>query len=995
MISRKILHRHSAGKAMHYYSEQKDDYFSREGGAAQWQGKAAAALGLTGEIDPAQFADAMRGDFGPGIQLPYSVRLDSNARAALDLTFSTPKSVSIQALVGRDPSVLAAHDQAVTRALEFLEAEMVLARRKGNGSTSVERTGNAAIAKWRHETSRPSRDALADPQLHTHALVMNITQRADGSWTAMGNEEIFRSLKLLDAVYQAELATQLEKAGYALRHEGGHFELAHISRSEIEAFSKRSMTIEAELAQIGETRRTASHGVKQTVTLRTRQAKTPEVSRESLQADWERQARDMGLDLAPRKKEHEHLSGQEFGSEHGRDGPSTHESAHATAEGQTSIPGRGPKQRRAGTASRHGSPPDRARERVASEALRWAIKHLTERESVMREKNLLETALNHSRGTGVTLGDVRQAIHAFVKQGQIILGTQLYRPSTQQDGQALSRNDWIRSLMVSGKTHKEAVSAIRRAIAHRELMPADPHYTTQAAREREKRILQIEREGRGKAMPILSAEAAQASLAGRSLKPGQVAAGELILSTSNRVVGVQGLAGTGKSHMLDQVKKIAEESGYTVRAVASYGMQIRALRELGVEANTIASVLEARNQDRFKIDDKTVLVVDEAGVVPTRLMERLLQRAEGAGARVVLLGDTGQTKAIEAGRPFHQLQAAGMPTALMGDIIRQKNPHLKKAVELAAVGKASASLGLLDAKLQSVHQVSDNAERYHKIAQRYATLSPDDRRETLIVTGTNDSRNALNDAAHEALGLAGSGFDFEMLTRRDTTQAERRQAKYYQIGDILQPERNYVNGVLMQGQMYRIVDQDVRRNRLTVEHVETRVRTTFNPSRAAKLSVYQPVQAELSAGDWVRVTRNDAARDLVNGARFEVLAVTPTSVTIGSGKRTVLLDARTLLHLDRAYATTSHSAQGLTADRVLINAESFSRTTKQDVYYVAVSRARYQTEVYTDNRTKLPAAVARSEDKTAALDIGLAYMGAPRRADGHANERPTTSERQL
>nr|WP_232464576.1 MobF family relaxase [Bordetella genomosp. 8] len=966
---------------MHYYSEQKDDYFSREGGAAQWQGKAAAALGLTGEIDSTQFADAMRGDFGPGIQLPYSVRLDSNARAALDLTFSAPKSVSIQALVGKDPAVLAAHDQAVTRALEFLEAEMVLARRKENGRTSVERTGNAAIAKWRHETSRPSRDALADPQLHTHALVMNITQRADGSWTAMGNEEIFRSLKLLDAVYQAELATQLEKAGYALRHEGGHFELAHISRQQIEAFSKRSMTIEAELAQIGETRRSASHGVKQTVTLRTRQAKTPEVSRESLQADWERQAVEMDLDLIPEKKERENFSEQEFGGEHGHGELSQHDNTKGTTEGDSSVSGRSPESRPAGAGSKYRSPADQVRERIAAEALRWAIKHLTERESVTREKTLLETTLNHSRGTGVTIVDVQRAINTFTKKGQLIRSTQLYRPSAQQDGQVLSRNAWIRSLMTSGKSHKEAVSAIRRAIARRELVPADPHYTTQAAREREKRILQIEREGRGKVVPILLADVAQASLAGRSLKPGQVAAGKLILSTSNRVVGVQGLAGTGKSHMLDQVKKIAEESGHTVRAVASYGMQIRALRDLGVEAHTIASVLEARNQDRFKLDEKTVLVVDEAGVVPTRLMERLLQRSEAAGARVVLLGDTGQTKAIEAGRPFHQLQDEGMATALMGDIVRQKNPHLKKAVEFAANGKAAVSLGVLDAKLQAVHQISDDNERYEEVAQRYAALTPEERRGTLIVTGTNDSRNALNDAAHGALGLSGCGFTFEMLTRRDTTQAERRQAKYYHIGDVIQPERNYLNGTLMQAEMYRIVGQDATTNRLTIERIKTGAQTSFNPARAAKLSVYQPVEAELSAGDWVRITRNDAARDLVNGARLEVVAVTPTSVTLKSGERTVLLEARSApLHLDRAYATTSHSAQGLTADRVLMNAESFSRTTKQDVYYVALSRARYQVEVYTDNRNKLPGSVARHEDKTTALDIGLAYSSAAREA---------------
>lgn len=120
------------------------------------------------------------------------------------------------------------------------------------------------------------------------------------------------------------------------------------------------------------------------------------------------------------------------------------------------------------------------------------------------------------------------------------------------------------------------------------------------------------------------------------------------------------------------------------------------------------------------------------------------------------------------------------------------------------------------------------------------------------------------------------------------------------------------------------------------------------------------------------VTRNNASLDLVNGARFEVLAVTPTTVTIGSGSRRLTVDAATVpLHLDRAYATTSHSAQGLTCDRALINAESFSRTTQRDVYYVAISRARHQTEIYTNDAAKLAGVVNRLEEKTAALDIGL------------------------
>ena len=407
--------------------------------------------------------------------------------------------------------------------------------------------------------------------------------------------------------------------------------------------------------------------------------------------------------------------------------------------------------------------------------------------------------------------------------------------------------------------------------------------------------------------------------------------------------------------------------------MASYGKQIEALRELNMEARTVASVLEARQKDRFKLDAKTVLVIDEAGVVPARIMERLMKMAEADGARVVMLGDTGQTKAIEAGRPFHQLQAAGMETSLMGDIIRQKSPELKAAVELAAAGKASASLAVLDGKLKAVHSIDDDGTRYDAIASKYATLDGDERRETLIVTGTNDSRNALNEATHQALGLSGRGFDFNLLTRRDTTQAERRVAKYYVAGDILQPERDYKTGNLRQTEMYRVIGvAPGKPNDLVVEHVITGERTQFNPARAAKLSVYEPVQAELSAGDWVRVTRNNAKLDLVNGGRFEVLAVTPTTVTIGGNGRRLTLDAATgPLHLDRAYATTSHSAQGLTCDRALINAESFSRTTQRDVYYVAISRARHHTEIYTNDASELAGVVDRLEEKTAALDIGL------------------------
>ena len=119
----------------------------------------------------------------------------------------------------------------------------------------------------------------------------------------------------------------------------------------------------------------------------------------------------------------------------------------------------------------------------------------------------------------------------------------------------------------------------------------------------------------------------------------------------------------------------------------------------------------------------------------------------------------------------------------------------------------------------------------------------------------------------------------------------------------------------------------------------------------------------------VRVTRNNAELDLANGERYEVLDVTEDAVTIAANGRAVKLAADEPLHLDHAYATTAHSSQGLTCNRVFYNAETTSRTTAQDTYYVSISRERHEVVVFTDNAQRLPDAVEREAYKGVAHDL--------------------------
>lgn len=926
MLSHKVMTRQNIGAAASYYGDGADDYYAKEGESMEWQGEGAKALGLTGSVDSERFKELMAGEIKPGQQIIRTdARKDSNARIGIDLTFSAPKSVSIQALVAGDGEIIKAHDRAVAKAIEAAE-ERAQARKKVDGKTMVENTGNLVVAKFRHETSREK-----DPQLHTHAVVLNMTQRSDGQWRALKNDEIIKMTKYLGAVYRAELSAELAKQGYSIRHDrDGMFELGHISRAQLEGFSQRSAQIEERLAKQGLTRETATAAEKQAATMQSRAGKTS-AEREAVFHDWQARAKELGIDFNRRE-----WAGQAV------KGPHT---------------------------ERQSTPAEFAADVAAQRAVRYAVNHLTERQAVMTESKLIDTAIKHGMA-GATLKDVEAEIKRQTERGYLIRENAMYRPA---DGAApgdrgRTREAWQAELQASGLAPTAARERVETAIARGSLIATEVQYTTQTALEREKRIHSIERDGRGALAPIMQRETATAMLAGTNLNSGQRSAAELITTTGNRVIGVQGYAGVGKSHMLDTAKQMIEANGYEVRALAPYGSQVKALRELGVEANTVASFLKAREKN---IGERTVLVIDEAGVMPARQMDQILKLAEKAGARVVLMGDTAQTKAIEAGRPFDQLQVAGMATARMDEIQRQKDPQLKQAVELAAQGKAAQSLG----KISTIVEIGNDQERRLAVAKDYMALMPSERDKTIIVSGTNEARREINAAVREGLGTKGRGIEFDTLIRRDTTQAERRFSKYYQVGDVIQPEKDYPKTGLKRGELYRIEDTGPG-NRLVLTS-EAGDRLAINPMQHSKLSVYQPERAELSPGDKVRITRNDAALDLANGDRFTVERVTPGMVTLRSEHRSVQLPTDKPLHVDHAYATTVHSSQGLTANRVLIDAQTKSLTTAKDVYYVAISRARHEARIYTNDTQELPKAISRENVKHAALDLSYKQHRSP------------------
>jgi len=833
------------------YYEKADDYYTQDRSPSQWQGKAAEIFKLTGEVKSEDFKKLLDGFLpnGDKIHVPEAGR-----RGGTDLTFSAPKSVSMQAFIGGDLKLIDAHDKAVNRALKYAET-LVTYRQTENGETTKKLSQNMVAATFRHELSR-----ACDPQLHTHSVILNITRRDDGQWRAIDNEIFYRQKMLMGAFYRAELAREVQKLGYTVRILDGNglFELSHITETQIEAFSQRSQAIEKALEKDGKTRGTASPEEKQIITIATRPQKT-EVDRKILREYWQSKSREAKIDYQPNLK-----------PQPDRKGSLTH----------------------------------------LINTVSFALEHGLERQSVITQAQILRDALQQGVGK-VTYGEIRREIERRVQAGLFL-------------------------------KHGE-------------------RFTTPEAISREKSILSFEKSGRGVTQPVFKKKEAKAKIKGQSLNQGQKNAALHILTSKNQVIGVQGLAGTGKTFMLQLVNHQLKEKGLSVIGLAPSAGAAEELSKTGISSQTIQGFQATQEK---KLSSKTVLVVDESGMVSSAQMDYLLKEARQHHARVVLMGDTQQLKAVEAGRPFAQLQVHGMATAGMSEIQRQLNPDLKKAVELAARGQIHKSVGLLH---KSVLEIKKSEERYNQISKDYASLPQAEREKTLVVSGTNEARKAINQKIRENLGVIGKGQEITTLERKDLTKAQMKDGKNYSVGDIVQPQRDYSSIGLKKGEAYTVKDQ--QRNFVTLQKPDGSL-MKWKPNSKSKVSVYLPKKQEIAIGEMVRVTQNDRKNDLVNGDRAKVTKINGTMLHCQKeGGKVFKLDVTKPLHLEYGYCSTVHSAQGKTCKNILIEADTKSLTTARDSYYVAISRARNEAKIYTNDKTKLPEAMSRRNEKEAALEL--------------------------
>ena len=529
--------------------------------------------------------------------------------------------------------------------------------------------------------------------------------------------------------------------------------------------------------------------------------------------------------------------------------------------------------------------------------------------------------------------------------------------------------------------------------------------TTQKVFDLEKSIIKNNLQGRGKMMPVMDIIGTLPAF----LTKGQREAVTLALTTQDRFIGIEGLAGTGKTTMMKALKDKAEVHGYKIIGIAPTHKAVQKLdaslnnravatrfERAGIEVMTAHSFL---NKDTSDIDPKTIFIADESSMLGNRLFHDIQNKVIASEAQGIFLGDTKQQVAIDQGKPMELSIKYGLKSAQMKEIVRQMNaPVLKQGIEQASQTHAKASLNTI-AKInpQEIIKRSENSKGlagidvasgstssfievppdrdkegnmiftekgvpqieglYEAVASDYLSRIPEQRDRTLVIATMHESREAITHHIREGLkqeGLITNEMPVTRLKSKNMDQAEMLSSKNFKEGDVLKFDGSY--SVAKRGDHMVVQNIDTTKNQLTLKDTATNNTYRVNPAliaHKAQMSVFSRFKTQLGEGDRIRLRVSDSKRGLKGGDEYVI-----SHIDSNTGMATIK-NADTILdlnlgkegdqHWDHAYTNTTFSVQG-DDDRLAIGV---AINENYRTNYIQLSRAKTQATIYTPDKTRL------------------------------------------
>ena len=684
----------SVGAAKSYYTHglKQESYYSQKTEiVGQWHGAGAERLGLGSEIHGEAFG-ALCENRSPVNGDRLTERNDANRRVGFDFTFNAPKSVTLAYELTGDERIAEKFKEAVRDTMYEIEQDSQVRVRK-DGAFENRNSSNMVWGEFTHSTSRPV-DGVIDPHLHTHCFVFNSSfDSVENKWKALELGDIRKDAPYYEAAFHSRLALGLNELGYDVEKQsrglskGFGWEVKGVERETIEKFSRRTEEIE----KVAKEQNIVDDRLKDGLGARTRKSKQPEIGKDVLRNEW------LGR-----------LSSKEL-------------------QVFSTLRGRAVKR-----------DIDNAEVKEKSElAVDYALLHKLERQSVVSEKRLLETALRQGIGS-VSVDSVHDAL--------------------------LSRDD-----VVAREREGRRFS------------------TTKEVLGEEKEMLGFERFGRGSRKSLFEGGKVKRDF----LNAEQRSAVRHVWESYDRVIAIRGGAGVGKTTLMQEAVAGIESGGKKVSVFAPSSEASRGvLRGEGFsDAETVQQLLvNERMQEKV---NGGVIWIDEAGLLGSRTLNKVFKIADEQDARVVLSGDSKQHHSVERGDAFRLLQERGMAVAEVKEIQRQRGDY-KQAVKHLSTGDVERGWqGLED--LGVIHEVEDLESRKDMVISAYQEANR--KGQTVLVVSPTHAEarsitNALRSSEKEIGRLGLEDKDFSVLSSLNLTEAERGQVESFREGQVIQLHQN-------------------------------------------------------------------------------------------------------------------------------------------------------------------------------------------------------------
>jgi conjugative relaxase-like TrwC/TraI family protein len=538
---------------------------------------------------------------------------------------------------------------------------------------------------------------------------------------------------------------------------------------------------------------------------------------------------------------------------------------------------------------------------------------------------------------------------------------------------ALTRQELLRVALAHTQEHYSPSEIEPTLDNHPALIATqDGRLTTQQTLEREQFILKTANETQNTQASLSTQEQITQIAQVNQLNAGQTQALHHIATSPDLITLVQGNAGAGKTYMLNAFRECLPPEAQT---------QLRGLAPSAAAAETLETEtsIPSITLDRYLLtpNDQTprgeTLLIDEAGMISSQQMERLIRKAQATEGRIILVGDTQQLNSIEAGAPFRLLQErSNLKTVTLSENLRQKTPHLFIAANLAAEQQTTEALETLD-RHNSIQEIPDLQQRNQSVAEQYLAREPREQARTLILCDTNQDRQAITDQIRTnyiAKGTLGqTARTIQILYPKKLDAQALTQAYSYQTGDVI---RFYRHADSFPDAYYRVAE--VREQSLMLKDRAGQLKE-LPLTQYKEREVYQCHRLGIREGDRLRFTRNQRTRNQTNGQPYTIEALNPdNTIEIRTKGQRYTVTADQLLHSDYAYCRTVYSAQGWTsAEAIWAPGQNPGR----EQTYVALTRAKESLQILTLNRAALGLSAQVTQAQENAMDLVEAIAQRP------------------